>query len=207
VNASYAEDRARRPEEGLRARRPGRDVPSRAPVLLAMLGVAAVLAWLVVTTVLATLNQPPTPQGAPLVRIDPQATREVAVIEGETRLELVRGQHGWGIRPGPGEDPMVTERVNGFLETLAGTTRLVEIGERPLAEFGLDPPRGQVILRNGGEVKIAIGDRNPPLTGLYVQVLPGPSVVMVGAVLLWEFDKLVALARREPIGPSKQTGP
>jgi hypothetical protein len=172
-----------------------------------MLVVAAGLGWLVVATVLPKLNQPPTRQGTRLIRIDPQAAHEVRIARGETRLEFFRAKDGWGLRPAAGADALVTDRLNGFLEALEQTTRLVEIGARPLSEFGLDPRRGEIVVRNGDEAKIAIGDRNPPLTGLYVQVLPGPSVVMVGAVLLWEFDKLVALAPREPIWPSKETGP
>ena len=51
----------------------------------------------------------------------------------------------------------------------------------------------------------AIGDRNPPLTALYVQVLPSTKIELVGSVLLWEFDKLVALTKTLPVERRERT--
>jgi hypothetical protein len=93
--------------------------------------------------------------------------------------------------------------LDGFLETLAGLTRLVVIdgADANLAEFGLAPPRAVVTIRDGRVFSLAIGDRNPPLTALYVQIFPEANITLVGSVLLWEFDKLVALSKTQPVEP------
>ena len=98
--------------------------------------------------------------------------------------------------------PITDGRVGEFLSSLGGLVRLVDIGtaaEVSLSEFGLSPPGDRVLLEDGdgGRTEILLGDRNPPLTGIYVEVMPGGDVVLVGAVLLLEIDKLAALASSE----------
>lgn len=172
--------------------------------LLIMAGVAAVLAVAVGATVLPGLAPPvPTRTGEPLVEIDPKKVRVIEITPREgPSYAFLRNEQGWELIRQGGSMMVPDDRLDGFLTTLAGLTRLVEIGDDvDPTEFGLAPPRARVALRNGEEVTLALGDRNPPLTGLYVQVLPSSKIVLVGAVLLWEFDKLAALARTQPVEP------
>ena len=172
--------------------------------LLVMAAVAAALAVAVALTVLPGLAPPvPTRVGQPLVDLDPKAVSQVEVTPREgTPYSFARRGGGWVLVRPAGAVEVPADRLDGFLQTLAGLTRLVEIGEQDVdpAEFGLAPARARVVLRNGKEVTFAIGDRNPTLTGLYVQILPSSKIVLVGAVLLWEFDKLAVLAR-QPVEP------
>lgn len=167
--------------------------------LVIMVVSAAVLACAVALTVLPGLAPPvPTRVGEPLVDLDPGKVRSIGVeLRDGTAFAFTRSGGGWQLARGSSTSDVPADRLDGFLQTLAGLTRLVEIGDQGVvpAEFGLDPPRARLVLQDGKEVSLAIGDRNPPLTGLYVQVLPSPKIVLVGAVLLWEFDKLAALAR------------
>ncbi len=179
--------------------------PLRRLAILAAIAVA--LGVITALTVLPGLAPPiPTRTGEPLVKLDPEDVREVELDASASGLHFrfVRRADGWILITPSGESPIPSDRLDGFLDTVAGLTRLVEIGEADTvnpAEFGLAPPRGHVVIRNGGEINLALGDRNPPLTGLYVQVLPRTNIVLVGAVLLWEFDKLVALARAQSVEP------
>jgi hypothetical protein len=177
-----------------------------APVrrVAAMAAVAAVLAAVVAVTVLPGLAPPvPTRTGEPFLAIDPAAVREVAIETRGVAYRFVREADGWALASDAGATPVPADRLDGFLATVDVLTRLVVIdaSEVRLADFGLDPPRATIALRGGDDVVLALGDRNPPLTALYVQVLPRANIVLVGAVLLWEFDKLVALARAQSVEP------
>jgi hypothetical protein len=84
---------------------------------------------------------------------------------------------------------------------------LTQFVEPDLAAFGLAPPRATITVRDGGETKIALGDRNPPLTAVYVQVLPAPDVVLVGSIVKWEVDKIAALISRETVQTAEEADP
>jgi len=94
---------------------------------------------------------------------------------------------------------------DGFLRTLAGLGRLTQFVDPDLAAFGLERPRGAFVLGDLPGVRVDIGDRNPTLTAVYVRPEPAADVVLVGSVLLWEWDKLLAEARRS-IEPEPENG-
>lgn len=183
------------------------DLASRPPLrrLAIMAAIAAVLAVVVIVTVLPGLAPPvPERRGEPVVALDPKSVRQVEVVPREgAPYSFARKDGGWVMTRVAGEEVVPSDRLDGFLETLAGLTRLVVIDEPDLslAEFGLAPSRAVVTIRDGKEIKLALGDRNPPLTALYVQILPETNIVLVGSVLLWEFDKLVALSKTQPVEP------
>jgi hypothetical protein len=174
-----------------------------------MAAVAAALALITFLTVLPGLKEAaPKRTGELVVALDPKQIRQVDVAPRDGGpYSFARKDGGWVIKLPGGESEVPSDRLDGFLETLAGLTRLVVIDEPDVsrAEFGLDPARAVVTMRGDKEIALAIGDRNPPLTALYVQVLPKANIVLVGAVLLWEFDKLTALARTPPVEPSDRT--
>ena len=180
----------------------GSTVPVRR---LAVMAAAAVALGVVAAfTVLPGLAPPLPVQGERLLRFDPKRVRAVDVIpRGALPYSFVRKGDIWTLTREDAAVEVPSDRLDGFLETLAGLTRLVVIDDPglELSEFGLAPPRAFVTVRDGDVHSIALGDRNPPLTALYVQVMPSSNIELVGAVLLWEFDKLVALTKTLPVEP------
>ncbi|HZR80144.1 MAG TPA: DUF4340 domain-containing protein [Candidatus Binatia bacterium] len=168
---------------------------------LAVLGIvvaalAAVAAW----TVPARLAPPPTTPATPLLAIDPSAVREVDVRRGDVAGRLRRTPAGWSLALGSGERQVDADVVESFLGVLRTTARLTHFVESDLAAFGLDPPRGEVVLRDRGETHLSLGDRNPALTALYVRIAPSPDVVLAGSIVHWEFDRLADMVAREADG-------
>lgn len=177
----------------------GTPVPVRR--LLVMAAVAGVLAIVALFTVLPrVVSRPlPTQGGERVFPFDPKRVRAVEFLTRDQPVpySFTRRNGTWTLSGPQGSVEVPGDRVDGFLETLAGLTRLVVIDEpgTDLKDFGFVPPRAVVTIRDGRGFSFAIGDRNPPLTALYVQVLPSTNIELVGSVLLWEFDKLVALTK------------
>lgn len=181
----------------------GVPAPTRRILLLA--AIAGALGVVALLTVLPGLA-PPVPDrgGERLIDLDPKLVRMVDVLPREgAPYAFTRKHQTWTMSTQGREVEVPSDRLDGFLETLSGLTRLVVIdaAEAPRSDFGLDPPRAIVTIRDGRVRSIALGDRNPPLTALYVQVLPEANIALVGSVLLWEFDKLVALSKTPPVEP------
>jgi hypothetical protein len=101
-----------------------------------------------------------------------------------------------------GSEPIPPERVADFLGAIMSARVVIDLsdGAEKQAELGFDDPAAEVTLRrtDGEPIRIVVGDRNPTLTGLYVQVFPGGRLSMVGSLLLWEVDKLAALVTAQP---------
>jgi hypothetical protein len=201
VNAGTGSLAAERAGEAALA---GVPAPLRRITVLAAIAIALGLVALV--TVLPAMTPPlPDRGGESLVQLDPKRVRQVDVLPREgAPYSFNRRHQTWTMSAqGQGEVEVPSDRLDGFLETLAGLTRLVVIdgADANLAEFGLAPPRAVVTIRDGRLLSLAIGDRNPPLTALYVQIFPEANITLVGSVLLWEFDKLVALSKTQPVEP------
>jgi hypothetical protein len=180
----------------------GSTVPVRR--LVAMAAIALALGVVALFTVLPGLAPPIPTRGQKLLSLDPKRVRVVDVVPRVGSVyQFVRKDGTWTLKRDGASVEVPADRLDGFLETLAGLTRLVVIDEPDvnLAEFGLAPPRAAISIRDGDMHAITIGDRNPPLTALYVQVMPSSNIELVGAVLLWEFDKLVALTKTLPVAP------
>lgn len=187
---------------------PGADVPLRRLAILAAIAIA--LAGLAAALALPKLAPPaPTQSGERLFSFEPKRVRAVEIsLRGRKGLyEFIRRDGTWTLYGPEGKAEVPGDRVVGFLETLAGLTRLVEISgpDVRLPDYGLDPPRAAVTVRDGRGIMFAIGDRNPALTALYVQVFPSANIQLVGSVLLWEFDKLVALIKTLPVEQREPT--
>jgi hypothetical protein len=65
-----------------------------------------------------------------------------------------------------------------------------------VADYGLDAGAATLSVSAGGidALRLRIGDRNPAWTGVYVQSSESDEVVVVGALLHWELEKLRAMA-------------
>jgi len=85
--------------------------------------------------------------------------------------------------------------VTDFLHTLAEMGVLMDISasSKELADYGLDPPLGIIVLHLSGGAQplvLQIGERNPATTGVYVRIGADGPVALAGALVEWEFDKL-----------------
>lgn len=173
---------------------------SRKGFFAALIGTAVVLGLLVVVDVLPRLEPPPPEiEGEPFLPADLGDVAAIEVVRGRKNFRLDQTSDGWMMLDGSGRAPVPSETAEDFLKELRGLVELVDIGpggEVSLAEFGLADPKERIVLKPaaGPEVRILFGDRNPPLTGIYTLILPENHVVLVGAVLLLEADKLAALA-------------
>jgi len=96
--------------------------------------------------------------------------------------------------------------IDDFLHNLATVGVLTEISaddQSDLKEYGLRPPRSIVQLHIRGAatpVVLQIGDRNPATTGVYVRVGESARVILAGALVTWEFDKVFKTLADAPAG-------
>jgi len=176
---------------------------SRRWLLLGMAVLAAALGAFVFAVALPRIEAPKRQTEArPLIDFPPSDFDAIDVERGRKEFRLVRSGSAWDIQEADRTEPVPDDRVEEFLASFAELPPLAEIGssaEVPLADFGLAPARDLVTLHRteGEQIQLRIGGRNPPLTGVYVEIMPGGQVVLVGAVLLLEIDKLAALASHE----------
>lgn len=196
-------DRSRGASRGAVEDRP---LGSHLRLIMGEAALAVVLAILVGAVVLPRLNAPPAaPEGRPLVTLTAADVDEVEVTReqsGRKHLRLDRTDKGWDMVSAAGSEPIPPERVTDFLAAITSARVVVDLADDAdkRAELGFDDPSAEVTLRrtDGEPIRIVVGDRNPTLTGLYVQVFPGGRLSMVGSLLLWEVDKLAALVTAQP---------
>lgn len=149
---------------------------------------------------------------APLLRFDVAAVDGVD-ITGPTGVIRLRRQ-GTAWRRARGAPLPAPEGVDALLETLADIRPLATIASAPvdLESFGLDPPRSRIAISLGPErspLTLVLGDRNPAWTGVYALASSAPDqVVLLGALILWEVDKISRAARqdRDPPSPPERHG-
>lgn len=159
-----------------------------------------VLGVVVIVDVLPRVNPPPPKvEGTKLVPPALDPISEIRIVRGRKDFRLEDNSGVWEMIDAEGRTVIGNDRVEEFVATVRGLVQIVDIGESSevsLADFGLADPREKLVLASdsGAEIQIWLGDRNPPLTGLYTLLLPEKRVVLVGAVLLLELDKLAALA-------------
>ncbi len=139
------------------------------------------------------LEEPePTPPSADverLVDLRPERIDRLTVTHGETRATSERTAYGWTNTSKP-------TAVNDFLRAVAGLAVIIRVHDQPrsadLESYGLQPPAGRIELAGERRPALAIdlGHHNPSATGIYARVDDG-SVVLTGAVAVWEVDKVL----------------
>jgi hypothetical protein len=130
--------------------------------------------------------------GTPLLRVPPAKVTRVDLEERDARLTALRRDARW---VDPRGHVWESEAVSDLLDTLAGLPEIMVVDPAPEepSDYGLGPdaPRLRLIGADGKDVlSLEIGERNPAWTGIYARVGGRREVVLLGAVLHWELEKL-----------------
>jgi hypothetical protein len=179
----------------------------RGTAVLILLGVALVgYLWLVEAR--PRLAESP-PAASPLLGAPAAAVARVELAERTRRLVAARRDGRWLDANGrPWRDDAVTDLVR----TLGTLAPLMVVDPTPEADadYGLDNGAARLSLLAGdGQplLVLELGDRNPASTGLYVRRAGEQGVLLVGAVLGWELDKLRGaaplVAAADPVPPAR----
>jgi hypothetical protein len=160
-----------------------------------LVGVLAVLgSWLW----LLEWGTPPAPVStvAPLLVEPPARVARVELQQGTRRLVALRRESGWTDAHGR---PWQGDVVPDVLATLATLAPVMVVDDAPHAadDYGLAPPARRLRLATAAEAPVLdleIGEPNPAATGLYARVGGRREVVLVGALLGWELEKLASAA-------------
>jgi len=132
-------------------------------------------------------------KAAPVLLAVPAA--DVARIDLEEhgrRLVAIRRDGKWVDTQG---HPWRGDAVGDLLDTLGTLSPIMVVDPDPAepSDYGLEPdtPRLRVMAAQGKELlSLEIGERNPAWTGLYARLAGQREVILVGAVLHWELEKL-----------------
>lgn len=166
-------------------------------LLVALVVLTAAALWrdpdarqLLVALVTGEELQPPPPEIVPLVSFSPADVLEVEVHAAAGNVVAQRRDDGW-------EGPLGAKAVDDFLRALGGVGRVshIPLGDRELAEFGLEEPARSVVLVRRhplAPLRIDVGRDNPASTAVYVRVDRVGPIVLAGAVLTWEIDKFAS---------------
>jgi hypothetical protein len=139
----------------------------------------------------------------PLAEFALQDVEAIRLQRGALRLQVRRANGLWtGVqRP---------DIVNDFLSSLHDMSEIMEVeaSQKDLADYGLDAPADSIelLLREGEPINLFVGSPNPAGTGVYLRIGRGGRVVLAGALLRWEVDKLTR-ALTEPASGNTTPSP
>lgn len=137
-------------------------------------------------------RRPGPPVEQPLLGTPPEHAGRIELDEPAARLTAVREASGW---VDPAGRPWRSDAPDDLLRALTTLrpTTLDAAGEDAVDEYGLGTPAMRLRVLDGtGNALLAleIGRRNPAWTGRYARRSDVPAVLLVGALLDWELDKL-----------------
>lgn len=127
-----------------------------------------------------------------LLSASPAAVGRVELVEGDRRITATRRDGTWVDADGRAFDGSA---VGDLLDTLTALQPVMEVDPEPsdVDGYGLGSAAQHLqISASDGRPLLAldVGERNPAWTGLYVRRAGERRVVLVGAVLRWELEKL-----------------
>jgi hypothetical protein len=152
------------------------------------------------------------PEPTPKVFEDIEASQiEELLVVANQRTRLRKSDGRWQI-----VEPMTVEADEGEASSLASSLATLDqlevVDESPssLAEFGLDPPRGEVGFRTEGSTelrRLLLGSRAPTGTGMYAKLPDDPRLLLIPAYVETTFsrstfdlrDKVVLKFEREAV--------
>jgi hypothetical protein len=131
-------------------------------------------------------------EAAPLLTVPAGAIARVALEERGARLTALRHERAWVDEEGRS---WRGDAVSGLVETLGSLRPVMVVESDPAepAEYGLGPDALRLeVSAEGGRPVLALelGQHNPSATGVYARVAGRHEVVLIGALLRWELDKL-----------------
>jgi Domain of unknown function (DUF4340) len=134
----------------------------------------------------------PTPQTPALLDAPLTSVSRFEWQRGDDRLTLVRTPAGWHDAAG---HPWPADVVDVALDALASLHPHPVLSDEPIdyAQYGLEPAAERLRVLDGTGTELLamdIGNRNPAWTGSYARRSGRPEVLLVGALLRWELDKL-----------------
>lgn len=162
---------------------------------LVLLGILAVVGtWLALE--LAPPRTVSLPGSEPLLATRPGEVVAVELSSPAERLAAVRHDDGWRDAAGRRWPPAP---VTDVVDTLAGLRPVMVVDPNPpdAWEYGLSPDATRLRLagRDGTTLlDLELGAPNPAGTGFYARRSGHPEVLLVGAILTWELEKLRAAA-------------
>jgi hypothetical protein len=164
----------------------------RGTLLLAI--AAALVGGLLVIDLRRAPSAPPA-EVAPLLE-HPDAAAAVEIGTAGDAVEFARGPAGWAVRAGAGNAAYVPD----LLEALHTLRPLAEVEATPAdpAAYGLDTTARRLrVVGDGGASLLAleVGATNPARTAVYARRGGRPEVILVGALLRWELDKVSPAAQ------------
>jgi len=135
---------------------------------------------------------PPAAEAAPLLPGPPTAVVRIEVAEGERHTIAFRGEHGWTDAAGRA---WPESAVTDLIAALGALRPLEIIDPDPTTpgDFGLGPGARHLTLAGADGrplVALELGERNPAGTGLYARRAGESAVLLMGALLGWELEKL-----------------
>jgi len=160
-------------------------------LLVGSLGALAAYLWVVELGPLRAAP-PAAREAAPLLPVPPAAVARVELAEGVRRTTALRAEHGWTDAAGRAwPDGAVTD----LIAALGGLRPLTTVDADPATpgDYGLGPGARRLELAGADGrpfLALELGERNPAWTGLYARRAGEPAVLLVGAVLGWELEKL-----------------
>lgn len=162
-------------------------------LLVIVLAALVAYLWLVEAPQRAGRGQPTSAtEPPPLLTAAPSGVSRVEIEQGKSKLVAVRRDGGWVDASGrPWQSPGVAD----LLDTLTTLRPVMVVDPDPSepADYGLGPDATRLRLAGADGRSILgleVGERNPAWTGLYARVAGHKDVVLVGAVLRWELEKL-----------------
>jgi hypothetical protein len=155
-----------------------------------LLVIAAVLVGGLLVVDLRWTPSAPTAEVAPLLE-HPDSVAAIEIGTAGDAVEFSRGPAGWVVRAGVGN----AAHVPDLLQALHLLRPLAQVEATPAdpAIYGLDTSARRLrVVGDGGAslLTLEVGATNPARTAVYARQNGGPEVILVGALLRWEMDKL-----------------
>lgn len=125
----------------------------------------------------------------PVLRFEPADVAALRLQHDGGDISTRRTEDGWS-------PPLTAARVEELLQSMTEMGRITEFSpdDGGLGDYGLDAPRSvlELSLRHREHpLVLEIGNQNPAGTGVYVRVDRDGPIILGGALITWELDKLL----------------